>query len=94
MYAEFAFLVLFLIPGPFSFGLFCDTIIFNGCAFMALLSHFRAMTTGKYKGLSQKDKTYAALKEAEFHKLSNELKKSDKKIVQLAQILRQGGAFL
>lgn len=47
MYAEFAFLVLFLIPGPFSFGLFCDTLIFNGCAFMALLSHFRAMTTGR-----------------------------------------------
>jgi len=45
MYAEFAFLVLFFIPGPFGFGLFCDTLIFNGCAFMALLSHYRAMTT-------------------------------------------------
>ena len=46
-YGEFAFVVLFLLPGPFSFSLFLDTIIFNGCAFLALFSHYRAMTTGK-----------------------------------------------
>ena len=51
-YGEFAFVVLFLLPGPFSFSLFLDTIIFNGCAFLALFSHYRAMTTGKISSLA------------------------------------------
>ena len=45
-YAEFAFLVLFLLPGDFTLSLCIDTLIFNGCAVLAIVSHFRAMTTG------------------------------------------------
>lgn len=44
-YAEFAFLVLFLLSGDFTLSLCIDTLIFNGCAFLAIVSHFRAMTT-------------------------------------------------
>lgn len=45
LFAEYAFLVLFFIPGQFSLSLFLDTIFFNGFAFLALFSHFRAMTS-------------------------------------------------
>ena len=51
-YAEFAFLVLFLLPADFTLSICIDTLIFNGCAFLAIVSHFRAMTTGSYPLLS------------------------------------------
>ena len=43
----YAFLVLFFIPAQWSISLFIDTILFNSFAFLAVMSHFKAMTSGK-----------------------------------------------
>ena len=45
-------MVLFLLPADFTLSICIDTLIFNGCAFLAIVSHFRAMTTGSYPLLS------------------------------------------
>jgi len=44
-YAEFAFLALFFLSNDLTLSLTIDTLIFNGCAALALMSHYRAMTT-------------------------------------------------
>ena len=48
----YAFLVLFFIPAQWSVSLFIDTILFNSFAFLAVMSHFKAMTSGKETSLS------------------------------------------
>ena len=39
-------MALFFLSNDLTLSLTIDTIIFNGCAALALMSHFRAMTTG------------------------------------------------
>ena len=53
-YAEFAFLALFFLSNDLTLSLTIDTLIFNGCAALALMSHYRAMTTGEFESPSSR----------------------------------------
>lgn len=41
-------MALFFLSNDLTLSLTIDTIIFNGCAALALMSHYRAMTTGMF----------------------------------------------